>query len=199
VTGVVLILAAGRGRRFGGDKRRARLPDGRTLLAATVARYAEIFDQVRVVLRAGEALPADCVRAGVEAVTAPRADRGMGASLADGVGACAGVPWLFVALGDMPWVEATTLRALRRAAEDAPEAGSPVIQPVHDDRPGHPVGFRAPLVPALACLDGDTGARPVVRAAERILRVPVDDPGIHRDADTPAALAAGAAIASGGA
>lgn len=197
MTGAVLILAAGRGRRFGSDKRRARLPDGRTLLGATVARYGEVFDRVIVVLRAGEALPADCAGAGVEAVGAPRADRGMGASLADGVGACADAPWLFVALGDMPWVRTPTLRTLRRAAEDAPAGDSPVIQPLHDGRPGHPVGFRAPLFPALARLDGDVGARPVVRAAGRILRVPVDDPGIRRDADTPAALAADATTASG--
>jgi molybdenum cofactor cytidylyltransferase len=196
VTGAVLLLAAGRGRRFGSDKRRARLPDGRTLLAATVARYAEVFERVIVVLRAGEALPADCAGTGVEAAAAPRADRGMGASLADGVGACTDADWLFVALGDMPWVEPGTLRALRRAAEDAPAVDSPVIQPVHGDRPGHPVGFRASLFRALASLDGDTGARPVVRAAERILRVPVDDPGIHRDADTPVALAGAAPSAS---
>ncbi len=196
MSGAVLILAAGRSRRFGADKRRARLPDGRTLLAATVARYAEVFDRVRVVLRPGEALPPDCAGSGVEAVPAPHADRGMGASLADGVGACTGADWLFVALGDMPWVQAATLRMLRHAADSAPQSDGLVIQPVHDDRSGHPVGFRAPLFPALAKLDGDTGARPVVRMAKSILRVPVDDPGIHRDADTPEALAAGPRTAS---
>lgn len=196
MSGAALILAAGRSRRFGADKRRARLPDGRTLLAATVARYAAVFDRVLVVLRAGEPLPPDCAAPGVEAVPAPRADRGMGASLADGVGACAGADWLFVALGDMPWVQATTLQRLRHAAERTPEGDDPVIRPVHAGRPGHPVGFRAPLFPALADLDGDTGARPVVRTAASILHVPVDDPGIHRDADTPAALAASARSAS---
>lgn len=197
MSGAALILAAGRGRRFGSDKRRARLADGRTLLGATLDRYAQVFDRVLVVLRPGEALPADGPRPGVEVVFAPGADRGMGASLADGIGACAGLCWIFVALGDMPWVRTATLEALRRAAVTEPAAASPVIQPVRAGHPGHPVGFRAALFPALSRLDGDTGARPVVQLAERILRVPVDDAGIHRDADTPAALADGESRASG--
>ena len=48
---VALVLAAGRGMRFGSDKRRATLADGRSLLAHSVERARVVFDDVRVVLR----------------------------------------------------------------------------------------------------------------------------------------------------
>lgn len=49
---VALVMAAGYSRRYGdADKRQARLADGRTLLATTVARIEQAFLQVRVAIR----------------------------------------------------------------------------------------------------------------------------------------------------
>lgn len=82
---VALVLAAGRGTRFGSDKRRATLADGRSLLAHSVERARAVFDDVRVVLREGErgedlGLPGDC-----RVIASPDAGLGMGHSLAAGV------------------------------------------------------------------------------------------------------------------
>ena len=54
---------------------------------------------------------------------------------------------------------------------------------------GHPVAFGGALGDELARLDGDEGARSLLaRHAERLVAVPVGDPGIFRDVDTPSDL-----------
>jgi molybdenum cofactor cytidylyltransferase len=188
LSGSALILAAGRGRRFGSDKRKARLPDGRTLLAATLERYASVFHQVRVVLRPGEALAEGCAARSIQILAAPRWADGMGATLAAGIPACVDDAWVFIGLGDMPWVRAETLRQLVAAFEEDPAQQRSIVQPVHAGRPGHPVGFRSVHFPALARLSGDQGARALVAAAPGRFALPVDDPGVLLDADTPEAL-----------
>ena len=46
-----LVLAAGMSRRFGGDKRAARLPSGATVAAETLHQLSAAFDAIHVVLR----------------------------------------------------------------------------------------------------------------------------------------------------
>lgn len=226
----VILLAAGRGRRFGSDKRAALLPDGRPLLAHTLARYRSAFDAIVLVLREDDPQPAflsdSGLRDSVTVMRCPDADLGMGHSLAAGAAHAMQAKWrgAFVALGDMPWVQADTLRALRatlaarvgadtaenaaeNTAEHTAEDTAPVIvQPelvppdgaqfdsisVGGALPGHPVGFSAVLLPELAALHGDAGARRVVAAhAQSVVRVPVTDSGVLADVDRPDQLPRG--------
>ena len=57
----------------------------------------------------------------------------------------------------------------------------------HDVDQGHPVRFAAGLLPELAALGADRGARPLF-ARHRVHYLPVADPGIVRDVDRPADL-----------
>ncbi len=184
-----MLLAGGFARRFGSDKRRHRLRDGTTLLIASVRLYRSVFPHLVVVLRPEDDDLARAVERespGVHAVRCANARDGMGHSLACGARAAAGWSFLFVALADMPWVAADTLTRLAAAmADGGPDA---VVQPVHQGVPGHPVGFGSAWFPQLAALTGDAGARSVVRAAaaaQRLIRLDVDDPGILEDLDTP--------------
>ena len=90
---------------------------------------------------------------------------------------------------DMPWVRPDTIRRIADAPPDAPIV-VPVFQPDGAPAPvdGHPVRFSAALLPELAALGGDRGAR-VLFARHPVRRLPVTDPGIVRDVDTPADLA----------
>jgi molybdenum cofactor cytidylyltransferase len=88
-----------------------------------------------------------------------------------------------VALGDMPYVEVSTLRALA----DALAAGAGIAAPVLDGRRGNPVGFSAIYLDTLLALRGDEGARRLLQSCP-VTEVPVADPGIFRDIDTPADL-----------
>jgi molybdenum cofactor cytidylyltransferase len=62
--------------------------------------------------------------------------------------------------------------------------------PYFRTRRGHPVGIAAKFRPELEALQGDEGARKVLAAHEKsLLKIPVGDPGVLRDIDTPGDLA----------
>lgn len=183
---VALVLAAGSSVRFGGDKRRALMADGRSLLVHSVERACAVFDDVRVVLRDGErgeelGLPSAC-----RVICSADFALGMGHSLAAGAASLVDSEAQAVAilLGDMPWVELGTLGLLAREAR-----GSTIVLPSHAGQQGHPVVFGRDFWPALAQLTGDEGARSVVRAHPySCVRLAVEDAGVLRDVDTPDAL-----------
>jgi molybdenum cofactor cytidylyltransferase len=116
----------------------------------------------------------------------PDAARGMGASLAHvarelagaGAHAAATPGGVMVALADMPWIAPATLRALEQAA-----VGHRIAAPLYAGRRGHPVAFAWELLPELAMLDGDEGARGLLRR-HGAHEVVCDDPGVLRDVDT---------------
>ncbi|MNJ42698.1 Purine catabolism protein PucB [compost metagenome] len=183
---VALVLAAGQSSRFGADKRRAQLADGRSLLAHSVEHALAVFDDVRLVLREGEqaqdfSLPGDC-----RIVYSLEAGQGIGHSLAVGVAALADCGAISVAilLADMPWIAPATLGQLAEAA-----TSSSIVFPVYEGQRGHPVLFGRDFWPALTQLNGDEGARSVLQAhPQRCVSVAVDDAGVLCDVDTPDAL-----------
>ena len=181
-----LLLAAGRARRFGSDKLAARLPDGRPVAVASAQALQAAVDRLLAVVRDAESPGARALRAaGVEISVCPRADRGLGASLAWGVARCPDADGWLVGLADMPWLDAESARAVAEALR----AGAPLARPCHRGRDGHPVGFGRELGAALRDLAPERGAcRLVERHAGRLRRIPVEDPGVVRDLDRPGDL-----------
>ena len=179
---VALVLGAGRGRRFGSDKRLARLPSGQTLLAATLARVLEVFERVVVVIRDEDDPQVLGVDSRVRVVRAAQADDGMGASLAAGIAALdEDAQAVAVLLGDMPWIEAATLDALAGEAHSGR-----IVLPVYQGQRGHPVIFGRDFWPALARVSGDQGGRQVVGGnPDACLWIEVADAGVLRDVDVP--------------
>lgn len=103
------------------------------------------------------------------------------AALPDDVGAA------FIMLGDMPRVRPETLERLVAACAVDP---SLAFVPVFEGRWGNPVLVRRALFPSLMQLHGDQGARKLLEASREVVReIPVDDPGVLADFDTPEALA----------
>ncbi|WP_079229026.1 nucleotidyltransferase family protein [Pseudomonas putida] len=183
---VALVLAAGSSVRFGGDKRRALMADGRSVLVHSVERACTVFDDVRVVLRDGERGEALGLPSACRVISSADFTLGMGHSLAAGAASLVDSEARAVAilLGDMPWVELGTLGLLAREA-----SGSTIVLPCHAGQQGHPVVFGRDFWPALARLTGDEGARSVVRAhPDSCVRLAVEDAGVLRDVDTPDAL-----------
>lgn len=183
---VGLLLAAGSGSRFGSDKLRHALPHG-VPIAVQALRHlkAEVPNLVVVVRPGGEGL-----FQGEKVVVCANADEGMGTSLACAAKAAAqlypGADGYLVALGDMPFVRRTTIAAVR----DALAAGAPLAAPYFRSRRGHPVGLSKRFYKDLSALRGDVGAKQLIREHERTLvKIPVGDPGVIRDIDTPGDLA----------
>ncbi len=183
---VGILLAAGRGTRFGGDKLLARLASG-DVAGETVGVVAlrhlrlAVADVIAVVRDDDRALAAELGANGARIVRCANADDGMGASLACGVRATAGAKGWLVALADMPWIASETITRVAAAVAD----GAPVAAPFHRGERGHPVGFGASCYAALAALSGDEGAKAIIVAQrDRVVRIEVDDAGIMRDVDT---------------
>lgn len=182
-----LVLAAGRSRRFNGDKRRALLPCGRSLLQASLDSARQAFPEVWVVLRADDDPQALGIPEDVRIVRCADADLGMGHSLACGVDALlpTRAEAVAVLLADMPWIQAETLQRLAAMAN----AGR-IALPVYQEQRGHPVIIGRRFWPELTRLQGDRGAKGVISAnPTHVDALQTQDPGILRDADTAQALA----------
>lgn len=189
---VGLLLAAGRSRRFGSDKLLQRLPDGRTVLEASLAPLAAAVNQVLVLVRPGPSPLHELLQEkNIPYLEVPQADDGMGTTLAAGIRATAQARGWLVGLADMPCLQAGTAARIAQALEQ----GALLAAPQHQGRRGHPVGFAACWQSQLAALQGDQGARSLLQsAAAQVVTMEVDDPGCLLDIDTPEALAALAAL-----
>ncbi|MFL6673807.1 MAG: NTP transferase domain-containing protein [Massilia sp.] len=188
MTPVGILLAAGRGRRFdptgSRNKLLQRLPGGELVVAASARNLLSILPRVIAVVPPDDGGVADALRAlGCEVTVCPDADSGMAASLVHAIGHSLPADAWLVALGDMPFVLPQTIRALC----DALTGGAAIAAPVMQGRRGNPVGFGTPHLPALLALQGDQGARAILKS-QPVTEVTVDDPGIFRDIDTSADL-----------
>jgi molybdenum cofactor cytidylyltransferase len=182
---VILLLAAGRATRMrGADKLLEPVPApfGERPLLEVMARRCLRAGATRVVLGPRHAARRALLEGlEVEVLEAPEG-AGMAASIVAGVAGLS-VPVLVV-LADMPDVTAADLHLLVALSQQAPDL---ILRAAAEDgTPGNPVLFPADLVPELAALSGDTGAREVLeRHAERVRLVPLKGRRALTDLDTP--------------
>jgi molybdenum cofactor cytidylyltransferase len=183
VTGVV--AASGRSSRMGAPK---------ALLDAGGATFlARILDS----LREGGASPllvvvedplgpigAEARRRGGVVVLNPDPAQGPISSLRAAIGALPeDVAAILFCPVDHPLVRGATVRAL---IEEFLRTRPPLLVPTFQGRRGHPVLLGRRLFPELLADELPEGARTVVRRyLHEGLQVPVDDPGILADIDTP--------------
>lgn len=185
---VAILLAAGSARRFGGDKLMHALPHEVPIAVQALRHLKSVFavgDIVAVVRPDTGALAGRLREEGCTVVPCENADEGMGASLACGARAAGAAGGYLVALADMPFIRPSSIEAVR----DAVAGGAAFAVPFFHARRGHPVGIAGEFGPQLAGLRGDEGARGLLQAnPARVLKVPVGDPGVIRDIDTPGDL-----------
>ena len=173
----IILLAAGRGTRFGGDKLSRDLRGKPLWNWAALAAEKASFSQCYLVCRPDSSL---CPRAGWEAVINHHADEGMGSSIAAGVAAAAPkCERLVIALADMPLVEPGHLRDLARLR-------GTVFTRYDDGAEGPPAAFPKKAFAALQTLTGERGARHL-NLGETATLVPANG-HMLADVDTPAAL-----------
>jgi molybdenum cofactor cytidylyltransferase len=178
---VGLLLAAGQGRRFGGNKLLHPLDDG-TPMVVTSARHlhAVLADTLAVVADADGDVARLLAQEGLQLVCNPRAHEGVGTSIACGVAASRHAGGWVIALGDMPWIPQHIVQAVVAALA----RGADIVAPVYRGQRGHPVGFSARHAAALMRLHADAGARGIIAAHRDSLElIVVHDRGVLVDVD----------------
>lgn len=185
---VGILLCAGRGRRFdptgSSNKLLHVLEEGDTMVVASARHLLAVLPHVVAVVPPGGDAVADALRAiGCHVTICPDADTGMAASLMHGVRETQLADAWVIALGDMPFVQPSTIAAMVKVLE----GGATIVAPTCGGKRGNPVAFSSAHLPALLALQGDQGARGIL-STNPVHEVEVDDSGILRDVDTPADL-----------
>ncbi len=181
-----ILLAAGFGRRFQADcgveqdKLLALLPNQQTILfQSAMALKRALPNSVAVVQ------PQQIVRKkilqdiGYTVIESEQAKDGMAYAIADAVRATQDASGWLIALADMPWIPFTLLQELA-ALMTSPQC---IIAPRFNDKRGQPVAFGASWYNQLVNLQGDEGAREILKGAT-ITWLNWHDDSIHRDVDT---------------
>ena len=176
-----ILLAAGSGSRFGGDKLLHPLADGTPIGVQAARNLLAAVPDVVAVVRPGDFPLADLLgQEGCHVTFCPHAARGMGASLAHGVAARRGADGWLIALADMPLIKSATIAAIVHELE----AGMHLVAPTYDGQRGHPVGLDKRFGAQLLALDGDAGARDIIAAhPDELALIECGDPGVLQDID----------------
>jgi molybdenum cofactor cytidylyltransferase len=189
---IAVLPAAGASRRMGRPK--LLLPfRGGPLVAAVVSalRAGGVDGIVLVTATDDEELRTWARQAGVATAVNPAPERGMLSSIQEGIAALGGADALarrgdvlLVAPADLPLLRPESVaELLRRMA--APEALLAV--PIYQGRRGHPLAIAPVLIPEILLLDPEIGLKQLRdRHEAELIEVPVDDPGVVLDVDTPA-------------
>lgn len=185
---IALVMAAGKSRRFGSDKRQARMADGRSILQTTLAVARQNFTETLVVVRADDNLGALQLPDQIEVLRAPPSGIGLGVSLATAFRYLLNRKTQAVAaaviLADMPWVSGAICQRLAARAD-----AERIVYPSFRSQQGHPVIIGRNFWPALSGLQGDQGAQCLIRDnAARCDVLAVDSDTVLRDVDLPADL-----------
>ena len=181
-----IILAAGSSSRMGKPKQ--LLPFGKTTLLGQVihnARQSILYEIIVVLGHGADKIQQRLDLSGTRTILNPAYPTGQSASLKAGLEAvsdpCQGIIFL---LGDQPLVRADIINHLVFRFADFPDK---IIIPCFEGQRGNPVILPRSLFPHISSLSGDKGARALFdRFKHLILRVPVADPAILMDVDTPA-------------
>lgn len=195
-----LVLAAGLSRRMAPhNKLLVRDEAGRAMVArvASAALACQATQTLVVLGHQADQVEAALTGYPVSFVHADAYETGLAASLRAGIAALPDtVHAALVCLGDMPLITAATLDALIAAYD--PEEGRLIVVPTHKGKRGNPVLWDRRFFPEILAVSGDAGARSLLlRHADKVAEVEIENDTILTDFDTAAALEAFQAGAHG--
>ena len=186
-----LVLAAGRGKRFGGASKLLASVDGRPLLRHCVeTALATRLDPVVVVLGAG----AEAGLKAIEGLDDPRLRVVFNPSWANGKASSfevglrevpADAPGVVALLGDMPRVPAWLLERVIAEFELSGALTFPVVPGPDGPIKGHPTAYPRELFGEVGRLVGDDTAMAAIRRHwGEAVKIPLDDASTQADVDT---------------
>lgn len=184
-----IVLAAGKSSRMGFNKLLADVGD-KPLIVRTIDNIAgSKADPIIVVTgHDGDRVRQALAACKVQFVHNGEFASGLASSLKAGLSLAQGYDGALICLGDMPLVSASVINSMIDAFVTSDRKS--LVLPVHAGVIGNPVLWGASYFPALLALEGDRGARQLIERDRALaVEVPVEDIGVHLDADTPEALA----------
>ena len=186
-----ILLAAGFSRRFGlADKLLQRLPDGQIIAIVSAKNLINAVPSSFAVVRPENKELARLLKnTGLEVIFCHEHDQEMADSLVTAIQASGNSTdakdGFIIALADMPYIQAATISAVAAKVS----AGASIVIPTYQNQRGHPIGFAAKFRNDLENLQGDEGARSIIkRYPNEVALLACDDAGILQDIDTAADL-----------
>ncbi len=185
---VSIILAAGHSRRMGGHNKLLAVVAEKAMLrhVADHVLAADIGPVYVVTGHQAARTRKSLCGLPVQFIHNSQHEMGLASSVRCGIGNLSdAVDGAMIVLGDMPLVQAVTIRALANEFADTCSA----VVPTMNGKRGNPVLWHRRMFPALLALEGDQGARHLLAdMGESLHMCKVKDPGIFLDADDPQAL-----------
>lgn len=160
-----VVLAAGRSTRMGGPNKLMAHFAGKPLIRQTVERALKSSASGIVVVTGHQPARIRAALEGLDVAFAhnPYFSSGLASSLKAGISALDyDTDGALVLLGDMPAISSEVMDRLLSAFRKA--NGQAIVRATHDGRRGNPVLLPRALFGAVAQLEGDTGARHLVKA-----------------------------------
>lgn len=185
-----IVLAAGRGTRFGDEPKLLAQINGKTLVRHVAeAAVSSTADPVIVVTGyRSEEVEADLRTLPVQIVRNTLFAQGLSTSLKVGFSSVSATTRaVIVLLGDMPFVKAELIDAL--VGEWLKRGGPSALIPTFGGKRGNPVVLSRAIQADIDGLSGDAGAGLLLRGRSDVLEWPTGDPAVAEDIDTRDELA----------
>lgn len=180
-----ILLAAGRGTRFGAEPKLLARVGGKALVRHVAeAAVDSVAGPVIVVTgHRADAVQAELQGLAIKVVHNPLFADGLSTSLKAGF---ARLPpearAVVIVLGDMPLVTTGLINALVAGWHESGEPAA--LVPTLDGRRGNPVVISRALQAAIESLSGDLGAGPILRRRSDVVEWPTTDKAVVQDIDT---------------
>jgi len=187
-----LVLAAGRSTRMGPDNKLLQTVRGKPMVRHAVEAQLASRAAPVIVVTGHQRAEVEAALEGLDVSLVHNSDfaGGLAGSVKAGLAALPSeTPGVVVSLGDMPNVTPAVIDRLAQVFAEQAEALA--VVPTLFGQRGNPVLLARGLFAAVADLSGDQGARRLLdEAGDAVIEVPLDDPAIALDVDTPEALRA---------
>jgi molybdenum cofactor cytidylyltransferase len=179
-----IVLAAGKSRRMGEPKLTLRFGEGSIIGAVVGAITKSAVSSITVVLGYhGDAVKEALEHFSVNYAVNRKPDMGMISSVQTGLRAAGDADVYIICLGDQPLISPTVLNVLINTAADSDKG---IFLPIHDGKRGHPLLIKAHYRPEIAGFPLTVKLSELLeKHADDVMEVPVEDPNVTVDIDTP--------------
>jgi len=183
---VGILLAAGQGTRFGGNKLMHPLSDGTPMVLVSARHLNNVLGTTIIVVEdMNNEVTKLLALEGMQVIENTLASEGMGTSIACGVASRPEATGWIIALADMPCIPEDIIQSVVSGLE----LGADIIAPIYKQQRGHPVGFSARHAQALKLLHDDRGAQSILQAnSASVELIKTTERGVIHDIDTPESI-----------